>query len=45
MECPVCHCMEDSYSLSETSDDYQDGYVYCNNCGKHIATFNMIVIL
>lgn len=44
MICPLCNCKDDSYSLSETSDDYQDGYVYCNGCGSMIATFNMIVL-
>jgi hypothetical protein len=38
--------MDDSneYQLFETADDYQDGIVCCNNCGKQIATFDLTVI-
>jgi DNA-directed RNA polymerase subunit RPC12/RpoP len=44
MKCPNCG-KDTTYSLSETADDYQDGYVECDYCDKTIATFTLVVLM
>lgn len=44
MKCPNCG-KKTTYSLFQTADDYKDGIVKCNNCGKQIATFNLDVLI
>ena len=46
MKCPNCENTNDAegYALFEIADDYQDGIVVCNYCGKTIATFNLVVV-
>ena len=41
MKCP--NCKEDAdFDLVNTVGDNNDGIVYCNECGKLIATFNLV---
>lgn len=44
MKCPNCD-KDTTYSLVETADDYQDGYVECDYCGKTIATFTLVILM
>lgn len=41
MVCPNCN-EETTFELVNTVGDHNDGLVYCNECGKLIASFNYV---
>lgn len=42
MKCPNCG-NETTYDLVCTGGDNYDGVVYCDECGKLIATFSLVI--